>query len=72
MVETKKRQQVSDVLKRPPHSAEAEQAILGGLMLDNQVWDKIGHKLCDADFYRTEHRLLFQCISNFMSSPLVD
>ncbi len=71
MAETKARQQtsqpISDTLKRPPHSAEAEQAILGGLMLDNQVWDKIGHKLCDTDFYRTENRLLFQCISNLVA-----
>ncbi|MCH9689787.1 MAG: replicative DNA helicase, partial [Gammaproteobacteria bacterium] len=68
MVETKKRPPaIADTLKRPPHSVEAEQAILGGLMLDNQVWDKIGHKLCDADFYRTEHRLLFQCIANLVA-----
>jgi replicative DNA helicase len=51
-----------DPLKRPPHSAEAEQSILGGLMLDNQVWDKINTKLCEADFYRTEHRILFRAI----------
>ncbi|MDF1646151.1 MAG: replicative DNA helicase [Legionellaceae bacterium] len=67
MAETKIRQQTSGVLKSPPHSVEAEQAILGGLMLDNQVWDKIGHKLCDTDFYRTEHRLLFQCIANLVA-----
>ena len=67
MAETKARQQTADLIKRPPHSAEAEQAILGGLMLDNQVWDKIGHKLCGTDFYRTEHRLLFQCISNLVA-----
>jgi replicative DNA helicase len=67
MTETKTKQVSHDLVKRPPHSVEAEQAILGGLMLDNQVWDKIGHKLCDADFYRTEHRLLFQCISNLVS-----
>ncbi len=70
MVETstrpKKNVDVS-ALKRPPHSVEAEQAILGGLMLDNQVWDKIGHKLCEADFYRTEHRLLYHCISNLVA-----
>ncbi len=52
-----------DPLKRPPHSAEAEQAIVGGLMLDNQVWDKISTKLCETDFYRTEHRILFRAIS---------
>ncbi|MFI4962916.1 MAG: replicative DNA helicase [Legionellales bacterium] len=53
-----------DPLKRPPHSAEAEQAIIGGLMLDNQVWDKVNTKLCEADFYRTEHRILFRAITD--------
>ncbi len=52
-----------DPLKRPPHSAEAEQSIIGGLMLDNQVWDKISTKLCEADFYRTEHRILYRAIA---------
>lgn len=52
----------ADPLKRPPHSAEAEQAIVGGLMLDNQVWDKVNSKVCEADFYRTEHRILFRAI----------
>lgn len=51
-----------DLLKRPPHSTEAEQAVLGGLMLDNQVWDKISTRLCEEDFYRTEHRILFRAI----------
>lgn len=63
LVESKKSKKTSiDPLKRPPHSLEAEQAIIGGLMLDNQVWDKISAKLCEADFYRTEHRVLFQAI----------
>lgn len=62
MIELEKRKKTSDPLKRPPHSVEAEQAIIGGLMLDNQAWDKIGTMLCEADFYRTEHRLLFQAI----------
>lgn len=52
-----------DPLKRPPHSVEAEQSIIGGLMLDNQAWDKVSTKVCDADFYRTEHRILFKSIS---------
>lgn len=58
------KQQSADPLKRPPHSAEAEQSIIGGLLLDNQVWDKVGTKLCEADFYRTEHRILFRAIFN--------
>jgi len=64
MVEVLARKKSSsiDPLKRPPHSAEAEQSILGGLMLDNQAWDKVSSKLCEADFYRTEHRTLFRAM----------
>ncbi|STX28670.1 Replicative DNA helicase [Legionella beliardensis] len=58
----RKNKQTIDPLKRPPHSAEAEQSIIGGLMLDNQAWDKVNTKLCEADFYRTEHRTLFRAI----------
>lgn len=64
MLDLKLQKKAVDPLKRPPHSVEAEQAIIGGLMLDNQVWDKISTKLCDADFYRTEHRILFRAISS--------
>ncbi|WP_133137090.1 replicative DNA helicase [Legionella rowbothamii] len=63
MLDLKKSQKTVDPLRRPPHSVEAEQSIIGGLMLDNQVWDKISTKLCEADFYRTEHRILFRAIS---------
>lgn len=59
----KKNVQAVDLLKRPPHSVEAEQAIIGGLMLDNQAWDKINSSLCEADFYRTEHKVLFKAIA---------
>jgi replicative DNA helicase len=52
----------ADPLKRPPHSVEAEQSIIGGLLLENQVWDVVSTKLCEADFYRTEHRILFRAI----------
>lgn len=64
MVELQNKKAAVDPLKRPPHSAEAEQAILGGLMLDNQAWDKISTKLCETDFYRTEHRILYKAISD--------
>ncbi|MFI4917995.1 MAG: replicative DNA helicase [Legionellales bacterium] len=63
MLDLKISKKTVDPLKRPPHSAEAEQSIIGGLMLDNQVWDKINTKLCEADFYRTEHRILYRAIS---------
>lgn len=54
----------TDSLKKPPHSAEAEQSIIGGLLLDNQAWDKVNTKLCEGDFYRTEHRILYRAIAN--------
>ncbi|KTC98541.1 replicative DNA helicase [Legionella geestiana] len=63
MSEVTTRKKTVDALKRPPHSLEAEQSILGGLMLDNQVWDKVSSALCEEDFYRTEHRLLFRSIA---------
>lgn len=62
MLEAQTKKAKVDPLKRPPHSAEAEQAIIGGLMLDNQVWDKVSSKLCETDFYRTEHRILYRAI----------
>ena len=39
-------------LKVPPHSLEAEQSVLGGLMLDNQAWDNVADRLVADDFYR--------------------
>ena len=62
MLDLQTRKSSSDPLKRPPHSAEAEQSIIGGLMLENQVWDRISEKVCEADFYRTEHRILYRAI----------
>ncbi|MDH5424288.1 MAG: replicative DNA helicase [Gammaproteobacteria bacterium] len=49
-------------LKVPPHSIEAEQAVLGGLMLDNLAWEKIADRVDDNDFYRHDHRLIFRAI----------
>ena len=46
-------------LKVPPHSIEAEQAVLGGLMLDNTEWDNLADVLMPEDFYRAEHQLIF-------------
>lgn len=51
-------------IKEPPHSIEAEQAVLGGLLLDNQAWDRISDKVSESDFYRNDHRLLFHAISS--------
>ncbi len=46
-------------LKVPPHSIEAEQAVLGGLMLDNDAWDNVAERVSEDDFYRIEHRVIF-------------
>jgi replicative DNA helicase len=50
-------------LKVPPHSIEAEQAVLGGLMLSDNAWDQIADRVSEADFYRQDHRLIFRAIS---------
>ncbi len=52
----------SDNLRVPPHSVEAEQSVLGGLLLDNRAWEQIADKLTETDFYRHDHRLLFEAI----------
>ncbi|HNW79789.1 MAG TPA: DnaB-like helicase N-terminal domain-containing protein, partial [Candidatus Competibacteraceae bacterium] len=46
----------------PPHSQEAEQAVLGGLMLDNSTWEQVSDWLDEHDFYRADHRLIFRAI----------
>jgi len=51
-----------DALRVPPHSIEAEQSVLGGLLLDNAAWDKIADFLREEDFYRYDHRLIYQHI----------
>lgn len=50
-------------LKVPPHSIEAEQSVLGGLMLDNQSWDQIADLVNELDFYRHDHALIFRAIA---------
>ncbi|WP_354684473.1 replicative DNA helicase [Cupriavidus necator] len=55
-------------LKVPPHSIEAEQSVLGGLLLDNAAWDRIADFLSEADFYRFDHRMIFQSIARLISA----
>ncbi len=50
-------------LKVPPHSIEAEQSLLGGLMLSNEAWDRVMELVTEADFYRHEHRLIFAALT---------
>ncbi len=49
-------------IKMPPHSLEAEQSVLGGLLLDNDAWEKIAEKIVAEDFYRNDHRLIFKAL----------
>jgi len=53
-------------LRVPPHSLEAEASVLGGLLLDNSAWDRVGDLLVDSDFYRHEHRLVYAVIGKLV------
>ncbi len=53
-------------LKVPPNSIEAEQSLIGGLMLDAQAWDKIADVVVSGDFYRKDHRVIFEAITRLV------
>ena len=53
-------------LRLPPHSVEAEQAVLGGLLLSNPAWDRIGDLISESDFYRADHRVLWRTITKLV------
>ncbi len=53
---------VEQRLKVPPHSVEAEQSLLGGLMLNKTAWDNVADVVTADDFYRNDHRLIFAAI----------
>ncbi|MCG2592575.1 replicative DNA helicase [Ramlibacter sp. XY19] len=55
-------------LRIPPHSIEAESSVLGGLLLDNGAWDRVGDLLTDGDFYRYEHKLIYAAIGALINS----
>lgn len=50
----------------PPHSIEAEQSLLGGLMIDGTAWDKIADVVVSEDLYRKDHRLIFSAIAELV------
>jgi replicative DNA helicase len=52
-----------DGLRLPPHSIEAEQSVLGGLMLDAAAWDQVADRVVAEDFYRNDHRLIFEAVA---------
>jgi len=54
----------TEFLKTPPFSIEAEQSVLGGLMLNNAAWISIADRLVATDFYRPEHKTIFNAIKS--------
>jgi len=61
-----------DSLRVPPHSIDAEQAVLGGLMLDGEAFEAVSERLSADDFYRHDHRQIFRAIADLASrqSPI--
>ena len=55
-------------LRIPPQAMEAEQSVLGGLMLDNSAWERIADKVSASDFYTVAHRLIFRCCQELVES----
>ncbi|MBP6901899.1 MAG: replicative DNA helicase [Burkholderiaceae bacterium] len=55
-------------LRVPPHSIEAEQSVLGGLLIDNLAWDRAGDQIGPDDFYRWEHREIFSAIASLINA----
>ena len=55
-------------MRVPPHSIEAESSVLGGLLLDNAAWDRVGDLLVDSDFYRHEHKLIYAAIGALINA----
>ena len=51
----------------PPNSTEAEQSVLGALMLDENAWDDVSQSTSDTDFYRQNHRLIFRAIAHLIA-----
>ena len=54
---------LTDAIRTPPHTVEAEQAVLGSLMLDSTAWDAVADIVTAADFYRRDHRLIFEAVA---------
>ena len=61
----------TQALRQPPHSDDAEQSLLGGVMLDTRAWDQVADLVSAHDFYRADHRRLFTAIGELseLSKP---
>ena len=69
---SRKQADTVEALKIPPYSINAEQSVIGALMLDKQAWDKVADFLIEDDFYRRDHQLIFRAIAQLAErqSPL--
>lgn len=56
-----------DSLKLPPHSLEAEQSVIGGLLLDNERWDVVSGEVLPTDFYSRAHKIIFEKMAALLS-----
>ena len=54
------------VPRLPPHSVEAEQSVLGAVMLDHRAWERIADAVSAEDFYRADHRLIFKTLAKLV------
>ncbi|MFN4263210.1 MAG: replicative DNA helicase [Thioalkalivibrionaceae bacterium] len=54
------------LLRTPPYALEAEQAVIGGLLLDNEAWDRIADRVSAEDFYRQDHRRVIRAIAQLV------
>lgn len=66
----KKADPKTQALKIPPHSIEAEQSVVGGLLIDNRAWDVVADRLAETDFYRHEHRTIFLAIAELAARQM--
>ncbi|NLS13469.1 replicative DNA helicase [Vibrio sp. SM6] len=69
MAENKHRKPIDsqvEAIKAPPHSLEAEQSVIGGLLLDNERWDTVAERVVAKDFYSRPHRLIFEASKSIL------
>lgn len=64
---TKPKDAKVEAIKSAPHSIEAEQSVLGGLMLDNDAWDNVAERVISDDFYLRSHRIIFHAMNMLAS-----
>ena len=58
----------TDAIKNPPFNIEAEQSVLGGLMIDNDAWDRVAGIISERDFYTYDHRKIFRAIYRLLDA----